>query len=109
MPAHSDLATPVPPSVVEVKSGDTPIDRPQWTNSLGQYPNLVQEGLFVSWTSFKANVPKELATSFFRVRLWTQKDVLEQLFEHHDELDEDLKAKIPLTRISTVAAQGEEQ
>jgi magnesium chelatase family protein len=37
------------------------------------------EGLFVSWSGFKSNVQKELAASFFRVRLWTQKELLEEL------------------------------
>ena len=51
---------------------------------------------------------KELAASFFKVRLWTQKELLEQLFAHYDHLDEDLKAELPLKRIWTVAAQEEE-
>lgn len=67
-----------------------------------------QEGLFVSWSGFKPNVQKELAASFFRARLWTQKDLLEQLFAQFDQLDEDLKAELPLKRIWTVAAQDEE-
>ena len=51
---------------------------------------------------------KELAASFFRVRLWTQKDLLEALFANYDRLDEDMKAELPLKRIWTVAAQDEE-
>lgn len=65
------------------------------------------EGLFVSWSGFKSNVQKELAPSFFRVRLWTQKELLEQLFVLYDRLDEDLKAELPLKRIWTVAVQEE--
>jgi restriction system protein len=53
-------------------------------------------------------VQKELAASFFRVRLWTQKDLLEALFASYDRLDEDIKAELPLKRIWTVAAQEEE-
>jgi restriction system protein len=67
-----------------------------------------QEGLFVSWGGFRTNVQKELAASFFRVRLWTQKELLEALFTHYDNLDDDLKAELPLKRIWTVAAQEEE-
>lgn len=44
----------------------------------------------------------------FRVRLWTQKELLEALFTHYHLLDEDLKAELPLKRIWTVAAQDEE-
>jgi len=64
--------------------------------------------LFVSWSGFKSNVHKEMAASFFRVRLWTQKELLEQLFAHYDHLDEDLKAELPLKRVWMVAAQQEE-
>lgn len=91
---------------VEVKSESSPIDRPTVDKLLGAVTKFgAQEGLFVSWSGFKTNVQKELATSFFRVRLWTQKELLEQLFANYDRLDEDLKAELPLKRIWTVAAQ----
>jgi restriction system protein len=94
---------------VEVKSEDAPIDRPTVDKLLGAVSKFgAQEGLFVSWSGFKTNVQKELAASFFRVRLWTQKELLEALFAHYDHLDEDLKAELPLKRIWTVAAQDEE-
>lgn len=94
---------------VEVKSEDKPIDRPTVDKLLGAVSKFgAQEGLFVSWSGFKPNVQKELAASFFRVRLWTQKELLEQLFAHYDHLDDDLKAELPLKRIWTVAAQDEE-
>lgn len=94
---------------VEVKSEDAPIDRPTVDKLLGAVSKFgAQEGLFVSWSGFKTNVQKELAASFFRVRLWTQKELLEALFAHYDHLDDDLKAELPLKRIWTVAAQDEE-
>lgn len=94
---------------VEVKSESSPIDRPTVDKLLGAVTKFgAQEGLFVSWSGFKTNVQKELAASFFRVRLWTQKELLEALFAHYDNLDEDLKAELPLKRIWTVAAQEEE-
>lgn len=93
---------------VEVKSESSPIDRPTVDKLLGAVSKFgADEGLFVSWSGFKTNVQKELAASFFKVRLWTQKDLLEQLFAHYDHLDEDLKAELPLKRIWTVAAQEE--
>ena len=91
---------------VEVKSEGGPIDRSSVDKLLGAVSKFgAGEGLFVSWGGFKSNVQKELAASFFRVRLWTQKDLLEQLFAHYDHLDEDLKAELPLKRIWTVAVQ----
>ena len=94
---------------VEVKSEDSPIDRPTVDKLLGAVTKFgAQEGLFVSWGGFKANVRKELAASFFRVRLWSQKELLEALFAIYDQLDEDLKAELPLKRIWTVAAKDDE-
>ena len=93
---------------VEVKSGDTPIDRPTVDKLLGAVTKFgAQEGLFVSWSGFKSNVQKELAPSFFRMRLWTQKELLKHLFANYDRLDEDLKAELPLKRVWMIAAQGE--
>jgi len=99
----------LPRLCVEVKSESSPIDRPTVDKLLGAVTKFgAQEGLFVAWGGFKANVQKELAASFFRVRLWTQKDLLEQLFATYESLDEDLKAELPLKRIWTVTVQDEE-
>ena len=67
-----------------------------------------QEALFVSWSGFKQNVYKEVSSNFFSLRLWTQRELLEKLFTHYNQLDEDLKAELPLKQIWTVAAQEEE-
>jgi restriction system protein len=100
------LGFDAPRLCVEVKSESAPIDRPTVDKLLGAVSKFgADHGLFVSWSGFKSNVQKELAASFFRVRLWTQKELLEQLFAHYDHLDEDLKAELPLKRIWMVAAQ----
>ncbi len=94
---------------VEVKSERSPIDRPSVDKLLGAVTKFgAHEGLFVSWSGFKANVHRELASSFFNVRLWSQKELLERLFANYDKLDEDLRAELPLKRIWTVAAQDED-
>lgn len=68
---------------------------------------LLQE-IFVSWAGFKGNVQRELAPSFFRVRLWSQKELLEQLFGSCDRLDEELRAELPLKRVWMLAAEAGE-
>jgi restriction system protein len=91
---------------VQIRSQDTPVGRPEVDPLLGAMKRAhATEGLFVSWSGFKANLAKELSPNFFAIRLWTQKELLEQLFAHYDHLDEDLKAELPLKRIWTVAAQ----
>ncbi|QNM97108.1 restriction endonuclease [Chitinimonas koreensis] len=93
---------------VEVKSEDSPIGREPVDKLLGAMTKFnADQGLFVAWGGFKGNVQKELASQFFRLRLWTQKELLEQLFEQYERLDEDLKAELPLKRVWMVASQDE--
>lgn len=89
---------------VEVKSGTGTVDRPTVDKLLGAMSKFNSDhGLFVAWGGYKQNVQKELAVSFYRLRLWTQDDVLEQLFAIYEKLDDDIKAELPLKRVWTVA------
>ncbi len=89
---------------VQVKSGDSPLDRPTLDQLIGTMQNLnAEQGLLVSWGGFKSSIDKEKASQFFRVRLWDQGDLIKQLLDHYDELDEDLRTELPLKRIWTVA------
>ncbi|WP_254797528.1 restriction endonuclease [Geopseudomonas aromaticivorans] len=89
---------------VEVKSGSELIDRPTVDKLLGAMTKFnANQGLFVSWGGFKSNVQKELASSFYRLRLWGPQELLEQLFTHYDALSDEIKAELPLKRIWTVA------
>lgn len=90
---------------VEVKSESGAIDRPTVDKLLGAVTKFgAKQGLFVAWGGFKTTVQKELASSFFRVRLWSQKELLEQLFLHYEKLDDDIKAELPLKRVWTVVS-----
>ena len=89
---------------VEVKSGTAQVDRPTVDKLIGAMTKFnANQGLFVSWSGFKSNVQKELASSFFNVRLWTRKEILEQLFLNYEKLNGDIKAELPLKQIWTVA------
>jgi len=48
--------------------------------ALVNWSSQVWPCLFVSWSGFKPNVQRELAASFFKVRLWSRKDLLEKLY-----------------------------
>lgn len=88
---------------VEVKSGTGTVDRPTVDKLLGAMSKFnANYGLFVAWGGFKQNVQKEMASSFFRLRLWSQNDLLDELFAVYDKLDDELKAQLPLKRVWTV-------
>ena len=94
---------------VQVKSGDAPLDRPTLDQLIGTMQNFhATQGLLVSWGGYKNTVDKEKASQFFRVRLWDQKDLIEQLLKHYDKLDEDLKAELPLKRIWAITTPDSE-
>ena len=91
---------------VEVKSGSVPIDRPTVDKLIGAGQKFGAETcLFVSLGGFRPNVQKELASQFFRVRLWSRKELLVKLFAHYDQLPEELRIALPLKRVWMVAQQ----
>lgn len=89
---------------VQVKSSDDAVDAPTVNQLIGTMQNVsAQQGLFVSWGGFKSSVYKEIPAQFFRVRLWDQKALIEQLLIHYEQLDPDLRADLPLKRIWAVS------
>lgn len=97
-----------PRIAVQVKSGDYAIDRPTLDQLIGTMQNVqADQGLLVSWGGFKSSVDKEKATQFFRVRLWDQQALIEQILENYEKLDESLRADLPLKRIWTIAETDE--
>jgi restriction system protein len=94
---------------VQVKSQESQIDRPTLDQLIGTMQNVqADQGLLVSWGGFKSSVEREIASQFFRVRLWDQDALIKELLDNYSQLDEDLRAEIPLKRIWTVATQEDE-
>lgn len=97
-----------PRIAVQVKSGDAPVDRPTLDQLIGTMQNVqAQQGLLVSWGGFRSSIDRETAHHFFRVRLWDQEKLIDQLLAHYSEIDDDLKADLPLKRTWTVAHSEE--
>lgn len=98
--AKGDLGFESPKICVQVKSGGVVgrevIDRLNGTmNKVG-----ADFGLLVSWEGFKSMVDKEERQSeFFKIRLWEQKDLIEEFLKNYDRLDNEIKAEIPLKKI----------
>ncbi len=93
-----------PKLCVQVKTGDTPVDRPTLDQLIGAMQNFgADSGLLVSWSGFKGSVDKELPSQFFRVRLWDQDTLIEELLGCYEKLDEELKAELPFKRVWTIA------
>lgn len=85
---------------VQVKTQDTPVDRPTLDQLGGVMNNMNAEyGLLVSWNGFKDSVAREEGNQFFKIRLWDSSDVIRELFRHYEQLSPGIKAEIPLKRI----------
>jgi restriction system protein len=94
---------------VQVKSGDSATDAPTVNQLIGAMQNSqADQGLFVSWGGFKDSVIKGIPSQFFRVRLWDQDDLIQQLLDHYEKLSPDLKAELPLKRIWSLAVTEDE-
>jgi restriction system protein len=94
---------------VQVKSTAAPVDRPTLDQLIGTMQNVhAEQGLLVSWGGFKSSIDREEAAQFFRVRLWDQDKLVEQILGHYESLDADLRAELPLKRVWTLAAQDED-
>jgi len=93
---------------IQVKSQDSPVDSPTLNQLIGSMQNVqADQGLLVAWGGFKTSVDREVATQFFRVRLWDQDALIGQLLEHYEKLDEDLRAELPLKRVWMLASQDD--
>ena len=66
-----------------------------------------EHGLLVSWGGFKQSVLKEARDDHFYIRLWSERDVLEQIYRHYDKLGEEWRARVPLRRIWALVSEGE--
>ena len=93
-----------------MKSEGNPIDRATLDQLIGTMQDFhAEQGLLVSWGGFKSSVDKEIPAQFFRVRLWDQKALIDEILQHYDKLDEDLRAELPLKRVWTVASEEDEE
>ncbi|RMG35821.1 MAG: restriction endonuclease [Gammaproteobacteria bacterium] len=99
-----------PKICVQVKSGDSPLDRPTLDQLIGAMQNVqAQSGLLVSWAGFKSSVDREKATQFFRVRLWDSDDLIDQVLAHYGVLDDEIRAELPLKQVWMPALGEDEQ
>ena len=108
--APDPLGFGTPRICIQVKSGDTPVDRPTLDQLIGVMQNVgAEQGLLVSWGGFRSSVEKEASNQFFRVRLWDADVLIENLLTQYDRLPAEIRAELPLKRIWTVAGQDEDE
>ena len=90
-----------PPRIcVQVKSGDGPLERTVLDQLIGAMSNHKADfGMLVSWGGFKSSISREEANQFFKVRLWTHKEIIQEFLLHYEKLPEEIRDSIPLKNI----------
>lgn len=62
-----------------------------------------KQGLLVSWGGFTNPVKLDARKDFFKIRLWNQGDVVDAVLQNYEQLDDEIKAELPLRRIWVMA------
>jgi restriction system protein len=58
--------------------------------------------LLVSWGGFTRSAQSEARQHFFRLRLWSAKELVEAIYRSYDRLPEEIQAELPLKRVWTL-------
>lgn len=106
---HGAMGFDHPRLVVQVKSGDVPVDVKVVRELQGVMKNFgADHGLIVAWGGYKASVPKEAARLFFELRLWDADELVKEVLASYERLPEALQAELPLKRIWVLVPSEEE-
>ena len=106
--AIGKLGAQIPPLCVQVKSGSSQIGASVLRELSGMMPKYkAEQGLLVAWGGINAQCEKEAKEAFFSIRIWNQQDLLEEIFKHYENFDEELKAELHLKRIWVLVSEEE--
>lgn len=93
---------------IHVKSSMSPIDVRVLRELRGVKERIkANQGLLASWGGFTKDAISEAKTDFFSIRLWNQRDILDQITKHYELIDDELKTELPLKRIGALVNEIE--
>jgi restriction system protein len=97
--APGNLGFGEPRICVQVKSQDSPLERPVLDQLVGTMQHVgADHGLLVCWGGFKKTILAEVPRLFFTVRIWDQEALMNEFLEHYDKMPEDIRTDVPLKR-----------
>ena len=89
---------------MQVKSAEGPVESKVLNELIGSMANVqAEQGLLVAWGGFKGSIEKERANKFFKVRLWDQDTLIDELLAVYEGLDPQIRAELPLKQVWTLA------
>jgi restriction system protein len=93
-----------PRLLVEVKTEDTPIGINVVDRVRGALDKFNADyGLIISLNGFKVGLKKQCREAFFKIRLWDQNDLINELINVYDKLPESIQVEIPLQQTWSLA------
>lgn len=96
-----------PRLVVQVKSEAGAVGSPAVQQLLGaMHTHQTTQGLLVAWGGISKPAEQLLSNQYFRVRVWSSKELLEAVFRNYDRLSEEIRSELPLKRIWTLVEEA---
>lgn len=89
-----------PRLVVQVKSEAGAVGSAVAQQLLGAMSHhQAQQGLLVAWGGLTKQAERMLASQYFRVRVWSSKELLEAVFRTYPRLPEEIRSDLPLKQV----------
>lgn len=95
-----------PRMVVQVKSGDAPVDVKVFRELHGVLNTYGAEtGLLVAWNGYRGVLEKEAANLYFKIRLWDAGDLVQMVLENYEKMPASIQTELPLKQIWTLVKE----
>jgi restriction system protein len=108
--SRGSLGLDGPRLCVQVKSSEAPADVKILRELQGSMARFKAEhGLLVSWGGLTNPADREARDSFFSVRVWDSRELLQAVFRNYDRLAEDVRAELPLKRVWALVPERMEE
>jgi len=97
---RGSLGLDEPRLCAQVKSQTSPIDVTVLRALQGSMQTFnAQQGLLVCWGGYTKAVLQEAKQSYFSVRLWESRDLVEAIYRTYEQLPAEVQAELPLKRV----------
>lgn len=94
------------PIIVQVKSG-AQVGSPVVSQLHGVMSTYgARQGLLVAWGGLSKSAIDAVKATQLRVRVWQASDVVDAVLAHYDQLDDDIRSRLPLKRVWMLADIG---
>ena len=107
--ARGDLGFEGPRIAVQVKNTISAQGVPQINELVGAKTAFgADKALYVSWSGFTSQAASLARNNWFEIRLWNADDLVQQVTAVYDQLDAEIRAKLPLRQVWISAVEDSE-